>query len=262
MDQERIWSPDRAGEDGVRVQPVRLNATVAWLFMVGSACFVLASIPAYLNATGGWVDGITYFVGSLFFTAASAGQLLQAQTPSMTDVDAVSQHARGPVRWWAWRPHDRSWSSAATQFPGTLLFNVSTLAALAHNATAAESNRHVWRPDMYGSTLFLVASAFGVLAAGSARSWSWRIAWLNMLGSLLFMASALASYVLPSGELVSTRVSVAGTLLGALCFLVGAALMMPAWRAGVRPERAEPDESHARGRETRPHRASPSKETP
>ena len=88
---------------------------------------------------------------------------------------------------------------------------------------------------MYGSTLFLVASTFGVLAAGGVRSLSWRIAWLNMVGSLCFMASALASYALPSGELVSTRVSVAGTLLGATCFLVGAALMLPAWRAGVRP---------------------------
>jgi hypothetical protein len=61
----------------------------------------------------------------------------------------------------------------------------------------------------------------------------WRIAWLNMVGSILFMASALASYVLPSGELVSTRVSVAGTLLGALCFLIGAVLMVPAWRHSV-----------------------------
>lgn len=57
-----------------------------------------------------------------------------------------------------------------------------------------------------------------------------------MVGSVLFMASALASYVLPTGELVSTRVSVAGTFLGAACFLVGAALMLPAWRDGVRAE--------------------------
>ena len=53
-----------------------------------------------------------------------------------------------------------------------------------------------------------------------------------MLGSVLFMASALASYVLPrSDEELSTRVAVAGTLLGGACFLVGAWLMFPAWRA-------------------------------
>ena len=68
------------------------------------------------------------------------------------------------------------------------------------------------------------------------RSVPWRIAWLNMLGSVLFMASALASYVLPStDELVCTRVAVAGTLLGAVCFLLGAALMFPAWRRALEP---------------------------
>ena len=49
--------------------------------------------------------------------------------------------------------------------------------------------------------------------------------------SVLFMASALASYVLPTtNEVLDVRVSVAGTLLGAVCFFVGAALMLPAWR--------------------------------
>jgi len=73
------------------------------------------------------------------------------------------------------------------------------------------------------------------------RSVPWRIAWLNMLGSVLFMASALASYVLPStDELVSTRVAVAGTLLGAVCFLLGAALMFPAWRRALEPASVAP----------------------
>jgi hypothetical protein len=220
---------------------VRLNAAVAWLFMIGSTCFVLGSVPAYVNAIGGWLDGVTYFVGSIFFTLASYGQLVQARTPAMTDVDEAGQSVRAPVRWWAWLPHDRNWWAAVTQFPGTLLFNVSTFAALAHNATVEESDRYVWRPDLYGSTLFLVASTFGILAVGRSRGLPWRIAWLNMVGSLLFMASALASYVLPTGDLVDTRVSVAGTLLGALCFLVGAALMLPAWRAAVRAPLAAPD---------------------
>jgi hypothetical protein len=69
----------------------------------------------------------------------------------------------------------------------------------------------------------------------------WRIAWLNMLGSMLFMASALASYVLPdTDEVVSTRISVAGTLLGAVCFLVGAALLFPAWRRALDTTAASP----------------------
>ena len=141
---------------------------------------------------------------------------------------------------WGWRPHDRNWLAAATQFPGTLFFNISTIAALTHNATAAESDRYVWRPDLFGSVLFLVSSAFAVLAVSprflsvQPRSFPWRIAWLNMLGSVLFMASAVAGYVVPSTDaLLSARLAVAGTFWGALCFLVGAALMLPAWRRAV-----------------------------
>lgn len=224
------------------VRPAGLNVLIACLFILGSACFVLGSVPAYVNAVGGPVDGLTYLVGSIFFTAASFAQLVQAQSPGMTGVTAARQNTRAPVRLWNWMPHDRNWLAAATQFPGTVFFNVSTLAALTHNATAAETDRYVWRPDLFGSTLFLVASTFGILAVSDhllsleTRSLPWRIAWLNMVGSILFMASALASYVLPStDELVSTRVSVVGTLLGAVCFLIGAALMFPAWRQALKP---------------------------
>jgi hypothetical protein len=157
----------------------------------------------------------------------------------MTMVDADSESTRAPVRFWAWLPQDRNWLAAITQFPGTLFFNISTLAALAHNATAYQQDRRVWRPDAYGSTLFLVASVFAILAVGrflsfQPRSFPWYLAWLNMIGSIFFMISALASYVLPStGELINSSVSVAGTLLGALCFLIGAILIFPAWRHAV-----------------------------
>jgi hypothetical protein len=224
------------------VRPARLNAAIAWLFMVGSACFVLGSVPAWVSAVGGWADGVTYFVGSIFFTSASACQLVQAQSPATTGVDVRTQHDRAPVRLLGWLPHDRNWLAAATQFPGTVFFNLSTLAALTHNATAAEADRYVWRPDLFGSVLFLVASAYGILAvsgrflAVDVGSLPWRIAWVNMLGSVLFMASALASYVLPSSdEVLDTRLSVAGTLFGAVCFFVGAALMLPAWRRALDP---------------------------
>jgi hypothetical protein len=225
------------------MRPTFLNAVVAWLFIIGSACFVLGSVPAYLDAVGGVADGVTFVVGSIFFTAASLGQLLQAQTPAMTSPDPSQRETPARLRLWSWRPHDRNWVAAATQFPGTLFFNVSTTAALTHNMTAAEEDRRVWRPDLFGSTLFLVASAVAILAVSHGTRddprfrLPRRIAWLNMLGSVLFMASALASYVLPrSDDVLSTRVAVAGTLLGAVCFLIGAMLMFPAWTATATAE--------------------------
>jgi hypothetical protein len=228
----------------MRMRPIRLNTVTASLFILGSACFVLGSVPAFVNAVGGLVDGVTYFVGSIFFTSASLLQLLQTQTPSMTGVDEERQHIREPLTIWRWLPHDRNWFAAITQFAGTLYFNVSTLAALNHNASVQQQDRRVWRPDFIGSTLFLVASAFGILALGTfwrmkPRSLLWDIAWLNLTGSVLFMASALSSYLLPSsGDVINTRIAVAGTLLGALCFLIGSALMFPAWKRAVHERRA------------------------
>jgi hypothetical protein len=220
-----------------RVTPAGLNAAIALLFMAGSACFVVGSFPGYLDAVGGTADGVTFFVGSVLFTSASAAQLVQAQTPALATAAADTQHRPARPQWWAWRPRDRGWVAAATQFPGTLFFNVSTAAALAHNATASFEDQHVWRPDFFGSTLFLVSSGYGVLAvkelARSGQRLPVGIAWVNVLGSVLFMASALAAYVLPDGTDLDTGVAVAGTLLGAACFLVGAALMFPAWHQAV-----------------------------
>ncbi|XVV17640.1 YrhK family protein [Actinoplanes sp. CA-131856] len=209
------------------MRPARLNAAIACLFVVGSSCFVLGSVPAYAGAVGDDADAWTYFIGSLFFTSAAFLQLVQAQV-------------YGP------RPRDRNWLAAVTQFPGTLFFNVSTLVALVHNLSVQQEDRHVWRPDMFGSTLFLVAGVFGVLAAGGGWRGRW-IAWLNMVGSIFFMASALAGYILPSsGQVLALRADLAGTLLGALCFLVGAVLLVP-----VRPYLRRAHDRHERRRPLR-----------
>lgn len=180
--------------------------------MIGSACFVVGSVPAYVDAVGTTADAMTFVVGAVFFTSASLCQLLQAQSPSMP-----------PLTWWAWRPHDRNWLAAATQFPGTLCFNVSTIAALATYSSTHAEDQHVWRPDVVGSTLFLVSSAFALLATPGV------IAWLNMIGSVLFGISAAGAYVLPSGSTVDDAAAIGGTLLGAVCFFVGAALMLPSF---------------------------------
>ena len=225
----------------MRIEPARLNSAIAWLFMVGASCFALGAIPAYVRAVGADADAMTFLVGSIFFTSASYCQLVQVQSPGMTGVDEQRQHARIRARLWAWRPCDKNWLAAATQFPGTLFFNHSTFAATVHNLTAAEADKHVWRPDFFGSVLFLVSSAYAISALGARlrrpqwRLLPWWIAWLNMLGSLAFMVSAIASFVVPStNTLLDLTLANAGTFLGAVCFLVGAVLMLPAWRASVR----------------------------
>jgi hypothetical protein len=155
--------------------------------------------------------------------------------------------SKSPRGLWAWRPRDKDWLAAATQFPGTLFFNHSTFAALAHNLSASEADKMVWRPDFFGSVLFLVSSEIAISALGvglrrpQLRDLPWWIAWLNMLGSVAFMVSAIAGFVVPSTDTVlDLPLDNAGTLIGAVCFLVGAALMLPAWRTAVRSRGGHP----------------------
>ena len=208
--------------------------------MIGSACFVLGSVPAYISAVSERTDAMTYVIGAVFFTSASFCQLLQANTPAMTAVDERSQREPTPVRWWAWLPHDKAWLAAATQFPGTVFFNITTTAALVTYSSTRAEDQHVWRPDVFGSTLFLVSSWYAVLALGRSsfasqlRTLPGGIAWVNMLGSILFGISAVGAYVLPDGSTVDEVAAIGGTLLGAVCFFAGAALMFPAWKHAVR----------------------------
>jgi uncharacterized membrane protein len=56
-----------------------------------------------------------------------------------------------------------------------------------------------------------------------------------MLGSVAFMASALASFVLPKTDaMIDVPLANAATFVGAVCFLLAAALLLPAWRTSVR----------------------------
>ncbi len=221
----------------MRVHPARFNTTYAASFMVGSALFVLGSVPAYATAVGAVPDAVTYFLGSIFFTLASYGQLVQSQSPALAADAPVDPEQRHPARLVGWRPRDLNWLAAATQFPGTLFFNVTTFAAITQGLSAAEADQQVWRPDFFGSVLFLVASGFALAGMGKPwRQWSgrgvpwWWTNWLNMIGSVFFMVSAIGAFVVPtSGELLNLRWATGGTFAGAVCFFVGAWLMIPSF---------------------------------
>ena len=56
----------------------------------------------------------------------------------------------------------------------------------------------------------------------------WWAAALNYVGSIFFMLSAIASFTLTTtGEELNTTIVNAGTFLGAVCFLVGAYVLLP-----------------------------------
>ena len=149
---------------------------------IGSLLFALGSIPGYASAVRAQWDTVTYFAGSLFFTAASFLSYREA-------VDASPQ-ALNPVqrRFFVYQPGRIDWWATAVQLVGTVYFNVSTGVAMAQNLSATTAHEHVWRPDAIGSVCFLVSSVLSWYeachgwAAWRPASWAWWITLFNLAG--------------------------------------------------------------------------------
>jgi YrhK-like protein len=201
----------------------RPATTAAWEraiavgFAAGSACFLIGPFPGFVQLVGAGADGVVFFAGSVFFTLAAALELREGTV-------------RRGRRWGA----DPSWWSAATQFVGTLLFNVSTFDAMRDSLSAQQENRLVWAPDLFGSSAFLVSGvlayrvATGPRLLPTRRDRPWTMAAVNLVGCILFGISAVASYVVPAtGSILDLAASNWTTALGALCFLIGSLLMLP-----------------------------------
>jgi hypothetical protein len=201
------------------------------LFAVGSLCFALGAAPGYVEAVGVATDGVTFFVGSLFFTAAACLLYLEVANASRVPPGAEAAERR---RFLTWEPRRIDWWAAVVQLVGTVLFNVSTFDAMIEHLSASQANRLVWRPDALGSICFLVASGLA-WAEVSHGLWSWRprsLSWLitalNLTGSIAFGVSAIASHVVPASDQPrNVTLMNLGTFVGALCFLIGAVLLLP-----------------------------------
>jgi hypothetical protein len=201
---------------------------IAVLFAVGSALFVLGALPSYAAAVGVRWDSVTFFLGSLFFTSAAFLTYREA-----VDAAPVAENL-SRRRVFVFQPRRIDWWASAVQLAGTLYFNVSTGAAMQVDLVVQSADRYVWRPDVIGSICFLVASALAWFEvchgwiAWRPRSWSWWITLVNLLGSIAFGVSAVASYVIPAtGALRDAAQANLGTLVGAMLFLVGALLLLP-----------------------------------
>ena len=140
---------------------------------------------------------------------------------------------RGAIRFGYGRRGISAGSPGAVQLAGTLWFNWSTANALRVNLSAALTEQRVWRPDALGSVAFLVASGVALrdagrgAIAGRPRPRTWKIGVINLAGSVAFGISAVAAFVIPSsGDVWNAELSNLGTLVGALCFLTGAILML------------------------------------
>jgi len=199
---------------------------LAVCFALGATCFLVGPFPGYVQLVGASADAITFFVGSILFTAGGGLQSWLAWS---------ERHSPGGrAGWWA----------AIVQSAGTLFFNVTTYQSMHTALTNAEYDRLVWRPDWRGSICFLVSGAIayaasdrhGWLPVRGGRGW-WQPA-VNLLGCVFFGISAVAGYVVPStGSMLDQAAANWNTALGAACFLACALDTLHTDRASKMPLR-------------------------
>jgi len=201
---------------------------IAVLFAVGSLLFALGAVSGYASAVGAEWDNVTYFIGSLFFTSAAFLTYREA-------VDAAPP-ALNPARrrFFVYQPGRIDWWATGVQLVGTVFFNVSTGTATVASLSVQAAHQHVWRPDAIGSVCFLVSSFLAWFevchgwAAWRPKEWSWWITLANLAGSVAFGVSAVAAYVNPvTGQVHNVARADTQTLIGAVCFFIGALLLLP-----------------------------------
>lgn len=203
---------------------------MALCFALGSTCFLIGPFPGYVQLVGASADGVTFFVGSILFTAGGAFQSWLAWPDRRVA-------GGGRAAWWA----------AIVQSAGTLFFNVTTYQAMHVALTDPNYDKLVWRPDWRGSICFLVSGAIayrashrqgwdGWLPVRNGAGW-WQPA-VNLLGCIFFGISAVAGYLVPStGSLIDQAAANWNTALGAACFLACALDTLHTDRASKMPLR-------------------------
>jgi hypothetical protein len=202
------------------------------LFATGAALAQSGAAPSlYLSV---------YLVGGAFFSTGGFASLVQV----VNEPDEIGGIAPTSWRWWSREPRRPAWLSAAILFTGTLVFAINLIDSFIEGLGSVGEDRLVWSPDMVGCALFLVSGHLGLVAIGGWRFWrrrdlGWWIVAVNQLGSVLFMVSAVASFVRPSDDdELAVGVANWGTFSGALCFAIAGVMQEFEHPAGPRRRRA------------------------
>ena len=184
---------------------------MALCFALGSTCFLVGPFPGYASLVGSTGVGLTFFVGSILFTAGGGLQ---------TWLAAPDRHEAGAGRagWWAAvDPVGRDAVLQRHDLPG----------AVDPRPRRPDYDRLVWRPDALGSVCFLVSGVIAYRAVGRGTA-SARPAAARAGGSRPSTSSAASSSASPRSPAMSSlppgRSSTSpganwNTALGAACFL-------------------------------------------
>lgn len=206
-----------------------LNALAASAFVLGGSLFAIGAGLAQGDVGGPLLPATVYLVGGVFFSSGGYISLLQVVNGPRERGDG--SFAAAGWRWWATEWGRLESLAALVLFVGTLVFAINLVDSFLTNLSPRQADRLIWSPDMIGCALFLVSGHLSFMEITGRWYWGWRprdLGWwivaVNQLGSILFMVSAVASFVHHSGEMTSEAIANWGTLTGAICFALGGLL--------------------------------------
>ena len=183
---------------------------MALFFATGSLCFLIGPFPGYVDLVGPGADAVTFFAGSILFTAGGALQTSLARPGA----PRARRRAGGVVGRRSSSPPARCSSTSRRSRPWTRRCRTPTTTGSCGGRTRS------------GSICFLVS---GVIAyrASARRGWrpvrggpGWWEPAVNLLGCVFFGIAAVAGYVVPaSGSMLDLAAANWNTAAGAACFL-------------------------------------------
>lgn len=212
------------------------NRQIGASFAFGAAIFALASIlmfisiqqPALSNFTN-----LTFFLGSIPFTIAASLQHFQSANSFILKDASESAATSARFHLIGWQPRSAGWWSTFSQWLGTIAFNISTFNAIAAPNQKILDTLEIWAPNFEGSVLFLISGYLAYIEVSNSywswrpKSLSWQIVFINLLGCIAFMISAVAPAAPIQKNIISLLTYSNGyTLIGAICFFISALLLI------------------------------------
>jgi hypothetical protein len=207
-----------------------LSLIIAWLFIIGSSCFIAAPLMSlyFLDSISQNIINYTYFSGSIFFTSASYLQYLQAINADITNKKYLTHEVK-KWKWFAIRVHSLGFWATSVQFIGTLFFNLNTYSGTIGKLSDSTVYDFITMPNMLGSICFLTASFFAWLEVYhdkcmlAFKTVLWWIIWLNIFGSIFFQISAFYGF---SSSSEAVEMATYSTMFGAICFFIASYLLI------------------------------------
>lgn len=206
----------------------RANGVAAGSFLVGGSLFAIGALLAQADIGGPRLAAVVYLVGGVFFSTGGYASVLLAINAPHRRRDGI--WARAPWRWWPEHPGAYDHLAAVILSAGTIVFGINLVDSLLDHLTPAQEDRLVWNPDIIGCILFLVSGLMAMVdISGSwlrlrGEGLGWWIVLVNQIGSVLFMAAAVASYVRADGDMIAVAIANWATFGGAVAFAAAGAL--------------------------------------